>query len=316
MVVRGSRARLSTAMTSAAAGLVAVAALAAIPLLLLDTQPAVAQQEPRLVIVNVLPPPRPAGIRIVTQIDNPTIPRNAAPNVPGTQPATAQAPAAPAPTAPAASAIAPPPTTLVPQAASAAAPVQVAAVEAGAVVSNTTLSDSEVLARANDYFNTITTMSGRFVQISGNGGRVAGTLYVHRPGRVRFAYDEPSTIDVISDGRSVAVRDRRLATQDLYPVSQTPLKFLIGDRIELGRTIPVLGVERSSTETDVILQDSSTFGGTSRITLTFDAGMRELKKWRILDPQGFETTVSLSELNRQVRVDPSLFVINYQPVWN
>jgi outer membrane lipoprotein-sorting protein len=144
---------------------------------------------------------------------------------------------------------------------------------------------------------------------------VAGTLYVHRPGRVRFAYDEPATIDVISDGKSVVVRDRRLATQDLYPVLQTPLKFLIGDRVELGRTIPVVGVERSSSETDVILQDSTTFGGTSRITLTFDAQMRELKLWRILDPQGFETSVTLTGLDRQVRVDPSLFVINYQPVW-
>jgi outer membrane lipoprotein-sorting protein len=195
--------------------------------------------------------------------------------------------------------------------------MQLAAASAEPVaVSNTALSDAEILARANEYFNAITMMSGRFTQAGANGTRTSGTLYVHRPGRVRFAYDEPATIDVISDGRSVAVRDRRLATQDLYPVSQTPLKFLIGDRVELGRTIPVIGVERTSNETDVILQDSTTFGGTSRITLTFDAQVRELKQWRIMDPQGFETTVTLSGLNRSARVDPGLFVIDYQRIWN
>jgi outer membrane lipoprotein-sorting protein len=205
-----------------------------------------------------------------------------------------------------------------PAAAAAPAPMQLAAASSEPVavaVANTSLSDAEVVARANDYFNAITMMSGRFTQVGANGSRVTGTLYVHRPGRVRFAYDEPATIDVISDGRSVAVRDRRLATQDLYPVSQTPLKFLIGDRVELGRTIPVIGVERTNNETDVILQDSTTFGGTSRITLTFDAQVRELKQWRIMDPQGFETTVTLSGLNRSASVDPNLFVINYQPVW-
>lgn len=328
MVVRGRKITGFKAVSSRFA--LVSAALAALPLMLLHALPATAQQEPRLVIVNSLPPPRPAGLRVLVQIENPTIPAGAAATSPPLQTTAAQAvpvravsPQAPptqaAPTR-TASAIVPPPASLAPATAAPsaprAAPMQIAAAQANAIpVANTALSDAEVIARANDYFNTITMMSGRFVQVGANGSRVGGTIYIHRPGRVRFAYDEPATIDVISDGKSVVVRDRRLATQDLYPVSQTPLKFLIGDRIELGRTIPIIGVERSSTETDVILQDSTTFGGTSRITLTFDSTVRDLKQWRILDPQGFETTVSLSGLDRSARVDPSLFVINYQPVW-
>jgi outer membrane lipoprotein-sorting protein len=313
MVVRGRKLILSMAL------------LALLPLPLLDSQPTAAQQaewqmqwqdsqwqrpqmqnsqaqQPQVqgslpVITNALPPRRPAGLAARMQAgqggaEAPVVTAAAAPVA--AQPVAVQPAAAPPP----------------------AAPMQLAAASAEQVaVSNTALNDAEILARANEYFNAITMMSGRFTQAGANGARTSGTLYVHRPGRVRFAYDEPATIDVISDGRSVAVRDRRLATQDLYPVSQTPLKFLIGDRVELGRTIPVIGVERTNNETDVILQDSTTFGGTSRITLTFDAQVRELKQWRIMDPQGFETTVTLSGLNRSASVDPNLFVINYQPVW-
>ncbi len=258
-----------------------------------------ALQEPRLVIVNTLPPPRPAELAGASA----AVAMQAQP-VAAPAPAAAPPVAQPAPAAPA---------VAQPVAQPAPPPVQIASAAAQPAAS-APLDDREVIARANDYFNGITTLTGRFVQ-SGNNGRLAGTLYVHRPGRVRFAYDEPATIDVIADGRSVVVRDRKLATQDLYPISQTPLKFLLGDRVQLGATIPVIGIERATGETDVILEDRSTLGGTSRITLTFDSQVRDLKQWRIRDAQGFETVVSLSGLDTTSRLDPSLFVINYQPIW-
>ena len=81
------------------------------------------------------------------------------------------------------------------------------------------------------------TLAGDFVQIGGDGRRLAGKLYLQRPGKIRFEYDAPATIEVVADGSSVAVRDRKLATQDLYSIAQTPLKFLLRDRIDLGQDI-------------------------------------------------------------------------------
>lgn len=247
--------------------------------------PATAQDaaafEPRLVFLNMLPPPRPAGI-----------------GGPGSLPAQTAAAPSPAAAQPAASA----PQQ---QAARPAAPAPVQA----ASPANPTLSDSEVVARANDYFNGVTTMYAAFTQISPGGERVTGQLYLHRPGRLRFDYDPPATIQVVADGRSVAVKDAALATQDVYPISQTPLKFLLGSRVELGRGVAVLGVERFNEEVDIMLEDSSTIGGTSRITLTFDPAITELRRWSILDPQGFNTTVALSDVDRLSRMDPALFVI-------
>ena len=61
----------------------------------------------------------------------------------------------------------------------------------------------------------------------------------------------------------------------------------------------------------ISLEDRATLGGTSKIQLFFDAEMKTLSQWRITDPQGYITTVTLSNLQKGKSVDGSLFFINY-----
>src|SRR3990170_3728181 len=96
--------------------------------------------------------------------------------------------------------------------------------------------------RVSAYLSNMQTVVGNFVQVGPDGGRTEGEFYIQKPGKVRFEYNPPSPIDVIADGSSVVVRDRRLATQDLYPLSQTPLRFLLADHIDLLRDTNVVGV--------------------------------------------------------------------------
>jgi outer membrane lipoprotein-sorting protein len=176
------------------------------------------------------------------------------------------------------------------------------------------LTDRQLVDRANLYFNGLGTLVADFVQVGGDGRRTGGRLYLQRPGKLRFEYASPSTLEVIADGSSVAVRDRKLATQDLYNIGQTPLKFLLRDRVTLGLDIRVTDVERDPSGVRIALEDRSTLGGTSKITLFFDPAVETLSQWRIIDPQGFQTTVVLSNIDRTRRVDPQLFVINYERV--
>jgi len=205
-----------------------------------------------------------------------------------------------------------------PAATESAAPALVTAAAASsapaAAAPTAPLSDRAIVERANAYFNGLSSLVANFVQVGGDGRRLTGTLYVQRPGKLRFEYDAPATIEIVADGSSLAVRDRKLVTQDLYPVSQTPLKFLLRDRVELGRDIKVLGADADAEGARVSLEDGSTLGGTSKITLFFDPAVQTLTKWRIVDPQGFGTTVSLSDIDRGRRVDNKLFVINYERV--
>ena len=166
------------------------------------------------------------------------------------------------------------------------------------------------VARANAWFNASPTMVADFVQIGADGKRTEGTLNVLKPGRLRFEYASPATLEIIADGTSVAVRDRRLATQDVYFISQTPLKFLLKEQIDLARDTKILGVAMDTKATTISVEDKATFGGTSRLTLVFDAQTFALKQWTVIDPQGYETLVTLSNLDLKSRPPNDLFKIN------
>src|SRR5262245_51709197 len=67
--------------------------------------------------------------------------------------------------------------------------------------------------KVSTYLSSIQQLVGDFVQVGPDGSRVKGEFYIQKPGRVRFDYEPPSRIEIIADGQSVVVRDRKLATQ-------------------------------------------------------------------------------------------------------
>ena len=131
---------------------------------------------------------------------------------------------------------------------------------------------------------------------------------------MRFDYRPPVTMEVVADGTSVAIRDSKLATQDLYAIGQTPLKFLLKERMDLAKDSIVTGYSTKGDILSVRIEDRSTLGGTSKITLNYDLSANVLRQWVVIDPQGYETSVSLYNLDTQRQPDPKNFVINYQRV--
>jgi outer membrane lipoprotein-sorting protein len=133
-----------------------------------------------------------------------------------------------------------------------------------------------------------------------------------KPGRVRFEYNPPSPIELVSDGNSVVVRDRKLETQDLYPLSQTPLRFLLADRIDLLKETNVVSVSADDTFVSLLIEEKQTLGGSHKVLLMFSAKDMQLKQWTITDPQGYDTTVALYNLDPTKKLDPAMFRINYE----
>jgi outer membrane lipoprotein-sorting protein len=166
--------------------------------------------------------------------------------------------------------------------------------------------------RVNAYFNSITTLVGNFVQVGPDRQRLEGEFYLQKPGKVRFDYDPPSPIELISDGSSVVVRDRKLATQDLYPLSQTPLRFLLAEKLDLLKDTNVVAVNQDDLFVSVVIEEKHPVVGTHRLMMMFGAKDSELKQWTITDPQGYDTTVAVFNLDQTSKPDPSLFRIEYQ----
>ncbi|MCK0197848.1 outer membrane lipoprotein carrier protein LolA [Ancylobacter sp. 6x-1] len=225
---------------------------------------------------------------------------------PATQVAAAPSPG-PAPAAPAAAAI--PADAAISQtnaqadAEPPAEPVQLAAAPGK-------MAPAAIVDRINRYFNSFRFMSGNFVQVDPDGTRKRGTFYILKPGRVLFEYAPPSQIVLVADGRSVSIRDKRLKTQDISQLSQTPLRFLLAENIDLARNANVTGVYQDDVFLTVVLQENQPMVGTYKLMIMFDAKTTQLRQWTVTDPQGYDTTVAVSHLNTRDQPDPGLFVIN------
>src|SRR5215467_18961 len=165
--------------------------------------------------------------------------------------------------------------------------------------------------KVSAYLTRVQVMSGDFHQVGPDGRQAKGQFYVQKPGKVRFDYDLPSRIDIIADGSSVVVRDRKLATQDVYPLSQTPLRFLLADRIDLLKDTNVTQVYADDLFVTVVVEEKTMLVGTSKLMMMFGAKDLQLKQWVVTDPQGYDTTIAVSNIDTSKRPDPNLFKVDY-----
>jgi outer membrane lipoprotein-sorting protein len=168
-----------------------------------------------------------------------------------------------------------------------------------------------LITKVDNYLSSVQTLEGKFVQIAPDGGRSTGNFYLAKPGRVRFEYDDPSPIELIADGQSVVVRDRKLATQDVYPLSQTPLRFLLADHVDLMKDTNLVAVNADDVFVTVVVEEKNALVGTSRLMIMFDAKDMQLKQWTVTDPQGYDTTVAVYDLDASKKPDPGMFKIDY-----
>lgn len=168
---------------------------------------------------------------------------------------------------------------------------------------------SAAAQRIADHFSSVKSMAGEFVQFGPKGEQTGGKFFISRPGKLRFNYEAPSSVRVISDGKSVAVGNSKLKTWELYPLSTTPLKLLLSNRIDLSQQM-VKSVQEDPDLTTIVLGDKNIFGN-STISMMFDPQSFELKQWTIRDAQGKDTSVMIYNVQTGVKFDPSVFKVPY-----
>ena len=160
------------------------------------------------------------------------------------------------------------------------------------------------------YLNSIQTAQGEFTQINPDGTISTGTVYIRRPGRMRFEYDPPDETLVIAGAGNVAIFDggSNIATPEQYPLAQTPLNIILERNVDLSRRGMVTGHGYDGTATTVTAQDPAhpEYGS---IQLRFTADPIELRQWVVTDGGGNRTTVSLGPLTTGTSLSARLFSI-------
>lgn len=163
----------------------------------------------------------------------------------------------------------------------------------------------------NAYFNSMNTIEGKFVQTGPDGSQATGYFVIDRPGKMRFRYYPPAKLDIIADGKTVAIDDKAMQEQTLLLLSETPLRFLLDKRIDLTKEAVVKSVAADEDFITVVIEDSGTFAS-GRLTLIFDARTIELKQWTVTDNQGLDTTVAVYEVKTGTETNPKWFKIDYK----
>ncbi|MCV6545730.1 MAG: outer membrane lipoprotein carrier protein LolA [Cohaesibacter sp.] len=157
-------------------------------------------------------------------------------------------------------------------------------------------------------FNANTTMNGEFIQTAPNGDTLQGYFFIQRPGKIRFYYSAPSFTDIIADGKTLSIEDRKLKTQDIYPLSKTPLKVLLSETLDLANDKRVRNVDLSDDIISVVVEQESLFGD-GTLTLIFERESSLLRQWTIRDAQGYDTTVTVFNIETGKPIKQSLFKI-------
>ncbi len=179
---------------------------------------------------------------------------------------------------------------------------------AGVVPAQFDASQKAMLDKVSTALNTVHSMQGSFVQIDPNGGIEQGKFYIQKPGRMRFEYNPPTPTLIVSDGTTIAVKNTKLNTVDRYPLVSTPLDLVLSDKLDLKANRGVYGVQRDG-DSVIVKARSTDSRAPGSITIVFSDPGFELRQWTVVDPQGMATTVALRDVEKDVSLSPSLFVL-------
>lgn len=165
------------------------------------------------------------------------------------------------------------------------------------------------LNEVSNYLNSFTSAEGEFTQINADGTISTGTIYIKRPGRIRFEYNPPEEALVLAGGGAVAIFDPRSdGGPERYPLAETPLKIILERNIDLSQSGMVTQHFSDGTTTTVTAQDPDhpEYGN---IQMVYTADPVELRQWIVTDDTGSQTTVILGDLAKDGNVPDILFNI-------
>lgn len=150
------------------------------------------------------------------------------------------------------------------------------------------------------------TAKGNFVQTNADGSITSGTFALNRPGRMRFDYDDPTPILIVSNGTTVAMEDSELETVDRVPIGATPLGLILSTDLRFDEDVEVLSILQNTDRVGVRVSDATgELEGT--LTMVLDATSYDLLGWLATDGNLQTTVVDLFDVEKNVRLDPRLF---------
>ncbi|MGD8325747.1 MAG: outer-membrane lipoprotein carrier protein LolA [Sphingomonadales bacterium] len=154
-------------------------------------------------------------------------------------------------------------------------------------------------------------LKSNFVQIGPDGRTTSGTMYLERPGKIRFEYEGNNEILIVADGKTLNLIDYEVDQVTSWPVKDTPLALLLQSDVDLEDHIlvsePAAGPLAGTIAVSAEDPKRPEYGTVTFLFSRVDQDEIELKAWRVMDAQGLTTTVTLAEAELNIDVDDKVF---------
>src|SRR4051794_9533950 len=144
---------------------------------------------------------------------------------------------------------------------------------------------TKAIDRISDFINGFKSLQGEFTQTGPRGTVSKGTFYLSKPGKMRFEYAAPNPFVIVSDGNWVTVKNRAKDAADQYPLSQTPLRLVLSDRVNILKEANILGVDDNDRSITVTLEDRKKLVP-GYLILVYDKASQALQQWVVVDGKG------------------------------
>ncbi|MBO4480080.1 MAG: outer membrane lipoprotein carrier protein LolA [Alphaproteobacteria bacterium] len=167
--------------------------------------------------------------------------------------------------------------------------------------------DKSVIASAEKYLNSITGLTGDFVQTN-KGKKEQGTFSMLRPGRVRLDYKN-MPVQLVADGADLYFYDKSLDQITTVPLTSTPAGILVRKKIDL-QNADIRVVDTAIGKTTFALKmNLRGQEGLGTMVMVFDKSPVSLNAWTIIDAVGNKTDVKFNNIKTKTDFGKNYFQI-------
>ena len=163
------------------------------------------------------------------------------------------------------------------------------------------------IERIERYLSGISTIVSDFTQVAPDGSLANGKFFMKRPGKMRWQYNPPTPVLMVSSGSELIFYDYELEQVSHIPLDGSLISFLAQDKIIFGGKV---GITKFSNEASVIRievaqKDKPTEG---KLMLEFSDKPLILRNMIVTDATGQTTTVALQNAKFGADIAADLFV--------
>jgi outer membrane lipoprotein-sorting protein len=160
--------------------------------------------------------------------------------------------------------------------------------------------------RLQKYLSNLKTVVAEFTQVAPDGTLSNGKFFMERPGKMRWQYNPPTPILMVSNGSELVFYDYELEQVNHIPLDSTLIGFLAQDKISFDDMVGIINLSKNAGVIRITLAQKEK-PDEGQLMLEFSDNPLLLRNMEITDATNQVTTVALNNARFGVKLDSRLF---------